>query len=278
MGTRDASIAEFTKALAVTSPRDDATQYEFILRAIASNVGGDTALQRLKPLLANDPDNRWRLLQASLLRTKGDFPAALAGVETMLADPANKVPDRRVPILRAKADICRSQAKPDYLKARDAYLEILSYQPEDLVSLNNVAFDLAENIPAADGGGPFEARKYSSRAYELVRWADDPSMVILDTHGWVLARCGGGDVEQGIKILTTVVDRDTAGRFIEGRYHLGFAYLQPPTPNAAVARDVLTKANELIREQEAGKDPVDSALKDKIQTALARAIEMAAAK
>ena len=72
-------------------------------------------LSRLARLLPSDPDNRWRLLQASLLRAKSDFAGADAVITDLLADPANKKGERRFPILRAKCDIWENRPIAEHM-------------------------------------------------------------------------------------------------------------------------------------------------------------------
>jgi tetratricopeptide (TPR) repeat protein len=281
LGQKDKALEEFDKALKVTDLKTAANQGEFIIRGLGENVGHDKALEHITPLLASDPDGRWRLLEASELKVEGKFPQAEDIVNAVLAEPINKPADRRAPLLRAKADIYQAHAAADVknpakalaenIQARDAYVELLGYSPEDTVSLNNLAYLLAERVPAPEGG-PGKAKKYSSKAYDLVRFKPAPNVLVLDTQGWVLTLCGGEDAVEGRSILhKLIVDREDTKTFIEGRYHLGEAYLRMPKPDLVTAQRWLKEAMALIANDERAGRPVDAALKDKIQTSLAKA-------
>jgi tetratricopeptide (TPR) repeat protein len=281
LGDKDKALAEFEKALKVTDLATAGAQGEFIIRGIGENCGHDLALNDLAPLLGNDPEGRWHLLQATELRVMGRFAQAEFIVQTLLADAANKPAERRAPLLRAKADICRSfadaqvkdpaKALAENLGARDAYVELLGLLPDDTIALNNLACLLAERIPAPQGG-PLKAKVYSTKAYDNERFKPTPNVKILDTQGWVLTLCGGDDAIEGMTILHRMIaERDDTRTFVEGRYHLGEAYLRAPKPDLTSAQKWLKEAIDLIAEDEKAGKAVDGPLKDKIQTSLAKA-------
>ena len=116
-----------------------------------------------------------------------------------------------------------------------------------------------------------KAKLYSTRAYDLDRFKPAPNYLILDTQGWVLTLCGGDDAVEGLNILRQmIVDRDDTRTFIEGRYHLGEAYLRMPVPSVASARKWLMEAMGLIVGDEKAGRPVDPDLKAKIESSLSR--------
>jgi tetratricopeptide (TPR) repeat protein len=282
LAEKDKSLKEFDNALKVTDLKTAANQGEFIIRGIGENIGHDEALGHVTPLLVSDPDGRWRLLQASELRAEQKFKQAEDIVNAVLAEPVNKPPDRRAPLLRAKADIYQAHADADIKnpakalaenrQARDAYIELIGYVPDDTIALNNLAYLLAERIPAPEGG-PSKAKEYSTKAYELVRFKPAPNILVLDTQGWVLTLCGDDDdAAEGMSILhKLIVDREDTKTFIEGRYHLGEAYLRAKKPDYGSAQRWLKEAMALIANDEKAGRPVDAVLKDKIQTSLAKA-------
>jgi len=281
LGDKDEALKEFKLALNVTDLKTAASQGEFIIRGIGENCGHEPALQEATALLPDDPEGRWHLLQASELRAQGKFQQAEDIVAVLLADPANKPAERRPPLLRAMADVSQAYANAnakdpakalaENLRARDAYVELLRLAPEDSIALNNLAYLLAERIPAPQGG-PSKAKEYSTKAYELVRFSPTPNVLVLDTQGWVLTLCGGDDALEGMSILRKmIIDREDTKTFIEGRYHLGEAYLRAPKPDSGAAQKWLKEAMDLIAKDEKDGRPVDPVLKDKVQTSLAKA-------
>lgn len=266
---RTAAIAEFDRALNMAEPQADPELFSSIVRTMGETVGNDVALIRVGPKTANDPDNRWRLLQIGLKRGNNDFDGAIADAQKMLADPSNaKDPERRGPLLRALADTYQSKPTPDFTRAIAYYEELLTLVPNDLVSLNNVAFVLAELITPPD---PQKARIYSQRAYETTQAGNNPNPLILDTHGWVLVLCGGADGTRGRLMLQGVVE--TNPLFVEGRYHLGEAYLRVQPIAPAQAEKELNECIRLMNEDDKIGQKVDEKLRARVQAALASARE-----
>lgn len=280
-----AALAEFDKALAFADAAKDPNVAEFILRGLSTvvtetrvtdsasrrliPVGFDAAIARIQPRLADDPERRWSLLNVAMLRGKADFAAALTQVGALLASSQGGDPRVRASVLRAAADVYQNAPKPDYAKSIESYKELLTLAPDDLTSLNNLAYLLAEPPPGAGTPRPQEAKKYSGIAYAQVRFGQPAYEQIADTHGWVLTLCGGDDAVQGLKILEDLVG--VADGFLEGRYHLGESYLRQEPPKKDKARNKLARAMTIIKELENGGSSVDPGLKDKIQKTLAKA-------
>lgn len=272
------AVAEFDRALALVDAAKDAETAEVVLRAMAESItkagpdgtrtpaGYDEAIRRTTPRLAADPDNRWHVLLIDFYRTKGDAANAAKVVEQVLADPSNKVPARRLPLLRVAALIYHQSSPPNLGRAREVYAELLNLAKDDLLALNNYACLLAEDLSPPD---PAQAKIYSTKAYDLTRASSSPSDVILDTHGWVLTLCGGYDAKAGLAVLKDLATRRPD--FLEARYHLGESYLRQPTPEKALALQELQQADAAIRKQEAAGQKVDPQLKAKIQSAIGRA-------
>lgn len=262
------ALAEFDRALKLSEANPEQTA--LVLRRIGEAVGYDEALVRLAPRLANDPTNEWRLLAVAMKRTKGDHAGAAADAERLLADPANGPAEkaRRVPILRALADVYQTQTPPDFARAKERYVELLKLSENDLVAMNNLAFVLAE---AAQPPDPQAAKVYSKAAYELVRQTNDPNPLIVDTHGWVLVLCGPEDIRQGIQILQGVVAQSP--NFIEARYHLGEALLRLVPPAPVDAEKELAEALRLLDEEDKLGVAIDPKLRERVQTSLGRVRE-----
>lgn len=281
LGRKQESLGEYDLAIARVDKAKQANLVEFILRGMAVSASYDEALSRVLADLGpdptrwnvTDPTNQWRLLAASLYRGKGDFDNATKIVEVMLADPSNADSVRRPPILRAAADVYQNGPNKNYAKAQAAYIELLTLQQTDLISLNNLAYLYAESIAPPD---PHKAKIYSQRAYDIVQVSpltEDNRHLIEDTHGWVLTLCGGADAIRGLEILQRVVDQNK--EFVEGRYHLGEALLRKINPDRLAAKKELTDARALLDQKEAAGEAPDKALRNKILDALARAEDRA---
>jgi uncharacterized protein (TIGR03790 family) len=91
-------------------------------------------------------------------------------------------------------------ARQDYEGADAQYLGILKVEPDNLVALNNLAFNLAEHL-----GRPQDALPYAQRAYTIGGRAAS----VADTLGWVYHLLGDND--QAIALLSAAArgaDRD----------------------------------------------------------------------
>jgi len=265
---RNKSMEEFDRAIKLLDAAGDIERVASVLRTLGETLGNDHALARVAPRTANDPDNRWRLLAIGLKRAHGDHAGAIADAERMLADPANgpSDADRRGPLLRALADTYQNQPTPDFTKARRYYEELLALVPNDLASLNNVAYLLAESLQPPE---PLAAKTYSERAYDLTRTSSNPNALIMDTHGWVLVLCGGADGDRGRRILQKVTDENP--HFIEGRYHLAEALLRVEPVAPSQAEKEFAECLRLMDEEEKIGGKVDQKLRSRVQTGLANA-------
>ena len=93
-------------------------------------------------------------------------------------------------------------------KAIAAYEQVLVAQPNDLVSLNNLAWLLQEN-------GDKQAVDYAERLYAIA--ANNPAVV--DTVGWILVQ--NGQVDRGLVMLQDAKIR--APHIVDIGYHLAIA-------------------------------------------------------
>ena len=114
-GQKPEAIEEFDKALDVDQQADRVRPGGVHHPRPGDGVGWDEALKRVAPLLAPDPDGHWRLLQASMLRAKNDFDGADQVVDRAAGRPGGKPAERRVPLLRAKAEIWESRPAAEKL-------------------------------------------------------------------------------------------------------------------------------------------------------------------
>jgi len=122
-------------------------------------------------------------LKAQVLVTRGDR----AGAERA-AGGAVEAEGRLVDARRLLAELL--MGRKDYEAADAQYLEILKVSPDDILSLNNLAFNLAERL-----GRPQEALPYAQRAYTL----GGRAAPVADTLGWVYSLLGDND--QAIALL-----------------------------------------------------------------------------
>ena len=256
------AVKEFDAAAALADAAGDAATAEFTLRGMAAAVGYDEVIERVKPRVANDPTGRWELLLASFYSGKGDSANAVKVVDRMLADPANAAPRRRVPVLRAAADIYGHEPKVNHAKVAKMYEEIIELVPDDLPALNNLAYLLVEEMHQ-----PKAAKRYSTRAFQVMMASRTPNGLILDTHGWILTLCGGKDAEEGLRILQEVVKEKPD--IIEAHYHLGEALLRQNDTTGAAAQ--FQEAERLLKKaEEADDDPPDASLAEHVRAAIER--------
>ncbi len=122
-------------------------------------------------------------LKAQVLLTRGDRAAA-----ERAAGSAVEAEGRLVEARSLLAELL--MARKDFAAADTQYLEILKVSPDDLISLNNLAFNLAEHL-----GRPQDALPYAQRAYTL----GGRAAAVADTLGWVYHLLG--DHDQAMTLL-----------------------------------------------------------------------------
>ena len=100
-------------------------------------------------------------------------------------------------------------------QAEQAYLAVLTQQPDDTQALNNLAY-----LYTNDMEQPAKALPHAQRALTLAR--NDPN--VLDTLGWTLARMGQMDTAR--KTLLRAIQ---AGAGMPAScYHMGWSYEKDP--------------------------------------------------
>jgi tetratricopeptide (TPR) repeat protein len=259
------AVAEFDKALADADRQQNEKAAEAVVQSMASSLGADQALERATARASSDP--RWKAVVATLYQTKSDWTNAVRQADELMAalggpQAAKMDVKSKLTSLRTAAGIYHfAQPKPQIDKAQAAYLRILQEQPGDYFALNNLAVLLAED---ASPPNPHEARKYSERAYDLVRRAQPMVSRVVDTHGWILTLTG--EVDEGLPLLRSVVDNDP---FAEARYHLGEAYLRKNRGEEAEQQLVAAREELLLARQQ--EQEVDAKLVRKVDDALTRA-------
>ncbi len=103
------------------------------------------------------------------------------------------------------------QTSKDSEKSIEIYKAALKLAPDNLVILNNLAWELAEKEDA-------DAVKYAAKAYDLA--PDNAS--IADTYGWALVK--NNEFSRGLLLLQEAVLK--APHITQIRYHLAYAMVK----------------------------------------------------
>jgi len=265
-GDRAGALVEFQSALELADASKNEDVARQVTTGIANEVGVDKALELIGTRL--NTDFRWQRLAVYLYQAKGDYTQVIAYLDRMLETAESLAPADRDSVYRMAGTMFMT-AKPAPLpqKAYDVYLRLLERAPNDLASLNNLAFLLVDQL-----NDPQKAKVYSQRAYEIMQKSGAVEPLLLDTHGWVLVQAG--EVQEGINVLRDALERRP---FVDAFYHLGLAYMKLPDQADAAVKQ-LKQALDLISQDEAAKRPFDPEFKKKIENALNEASDAAAAK
>jgi tetratricopeptide (TPR) repeat protein len=260
---KDGAVQDFEAALNLTqAQRNDGASQE-VINTIAREIGVDEALSRILPRADKEP--RWRFAAAQLYQRKGDDERAAETVERLLAEGDKLTPGERLQVLRFAGTLYQTyQPQPQAEKAYQAYLKVLDAEPNDWATLNNMACLVAEQV---NPPRPKEALKYSQKAYELMSSSGRRDPLIFDTHGWVLTL--NDRPQEGIDLLRQAV---ALRSFPEGHYHLGEAYMRAAAGEEAQKQ--LEMAAEMLRQADEKKQPIDLALKARVDAALTKAKEL----
>ncbi len=145
------------------------------------------------------------LTLAQLDLSDGKTNDATRSLSTLLAENPNLIPAR---LMLASANEMRG----DHAAAIANYQKVLDAQPNNVLALNNLAYDLAEYANNFD-----EALKYAQKAAELA----PESAIVENTFGWVLYHKGLYNV--ALPHLEKAADKDPTARH---ECHLAMAYLK----------------------------------------------------
>lgn len=214
-----------------------------------------TAAGALEAFAGEIPDQRLqrpaRILHAVLLAGLNRSAEAIAATESLVATSESEM-ERGLFIVQLAM---LNETTGDYESARKLYEEALAIQPEDFVSLNNLAYLLAEQLDQ-----PQQALPYARRAVEVSPPTAMPAA--MDTLGWIHA--GLGNLDEAVGSLTDAVQRDD--QYVPARVHLGEVYRRKG--NFEAATDTLVLAKKLIEES---RNPSDQALLASVEASLAKA-------
>jgi predicted Zn-dependent protease len=252
-GDKNAALTEFDTALAGYETAKNSDGMADILRTMATVLSPSDAYSRLSRI--PDPAAK-ALLGVELYGLQNDWKAQAEAAQTALDGAVTLNSLQRAKLLRTAADA--HIVLKDWGKARLNLEDLAGIRPDDVTTLNDLAY-----LIATIQNRPVDAKPFSKRAYDIARNTGNTS--VMDTHGWVLTQCGGNDLQQGIGILQDLVDSNQD--FIVARYHLGVAYLRQGTWQRA--GEELDKVKQQMQQMEKNKRPVP----DEIKAGLPRALD-----
>ncbi len=222
-GSREASQRVFTRAL------ERASNYPE-MNAIADRVQRSFDIETAIDLLVNTTRGReplWSELAAARLETNdGRYDEAVSRLRALEGRIEGEPDALRFQMLTLLGRAL--QLSDAFVDARVAYEEVLKIQPSDLLTLNNLAFLLGNNL-----GEPELAVEYAQRAVNLA--PQNPNT--LDTLGWVQYQAGL--VDEARRTLELSI---SFGRLPVNQYHL--AVVLADQGSVAAARDLLEQAIE----------------------------------
>lgn len=230
-GSREAARRVFTRALERADSYDE-------LNAIADRVQRSFDLPTAIDILVSNTQSTeplWAQLAAARLETNdGRFADAVSRLRALEGSLEQKDQALRYQLLTLLGRAL--QLSGAYADARVAYEAVLEIVPSDLLTLNNLAFLLGNDL-----GEPQIALDYAQRAVNLA--PQNPNT--LDTLGWVQFKAG-----MPAEARRTLEQSLSFGRMPVNQYHL--AVVLADLGSTAAARDLLEQA---IRDAEASNDP-----------------------
>lgn len=201
-------VVETLRRIAPERPLADRLQAELLLRQ------GNTraALAPLERAHAQEPSRTSASTLSRLRRGLGDLPGAIEVLEQWLAGHPEDVQNRRQLAIQL-------QRAGQLAKAEQQYRQLLATVPDDIATLNNLAWLYAEQSDR-------RALALAERAVELAPQRAD----VIDTLGWIHVRLG--QPREGLRWLKQAAL--TAPTHPEIRYHLAVAYAESGQPEAAL--------------------------------------------
>jgi tetratricopeptide (TPR) repeat protein len=207
-GQEEAAVRRFRQAmdLAVKEGQgSSAFVYAMVLGTWPACQGADI-FGRYAPDATMIPAND-RILAGVFLTCGGDrAKEAPALLDKLLVTAANDM--ERAELLSQRGQFLQQAGKPE--EAVAVYEEALKYNPNDVVTLNNLAYLLSDDLKQHPTALPY-ARKAVALKPDVAN--------VVDTLGWIYVQIGNYD--QGIAVLTTAVGLDDAPA--DCWYHLGEA-------------------------------------------------------
>lgn len=266
-GLRDAARAIDLYLAAFEAPDFHPDMLDGSLRDdLQRRLGLEAALTAIRQRLGDSPaDARLRLMLGIVQHAKGDAErtggretSATQNLETSmetlqaLLDDTPETEDQLElrNYLNKKLGMVASELnRPE--QSREYYEAAVALKPDDVQTLNNLAFVLMDQLDDPETSLP-----YARRAVDLM-----PNRYqVLDTLGWNLVLLGNYD--EGIRYLRQAIGED-GGSVAEIHYHLAVAFhqrsIEPNNPRADLdRRDAVAecrRAHQLI--MDSGRDPLN---------------------
>lgn len=228
----DEAMASFNMALDLANR--DARQYNMVLPQMMAVMGGQKLLEMLAPRVQQDDSGTVALVAARVRLEMGQSPQAMGELEALAGkfkpdDPQET--DRQRMLARVYFEAGQ------FDKSRAAYEWVLQKYPQDLMSLNNLAFMLADNL-----NDPQAALPRAQQAEAAAGNNPEQRANVLDTLGWVQFRAN--DLRAAEDTLRRSVNLSSMPA---NNLHLAKVYLATNRPTEA--RKVLMQAKALAETQ-----------------------------
>ncbi|HUO09586.1 MAG TPA: tetratricopeptide repeat protein [Phycisphaerae bacterium] len=210
---QEEAFADFGRAL-------DLVDQDLNLATVVSHqmmvaLPGDKVVSFLQERVKANPTSTASRLALGQALLNNNQAAEAARILAPMRNDA-KIQDKAM-VLRSLA-LAEYQAK-DFNSANTDYQELLKIVPDDIESLNNLSFMLADNMK-----NPKEGLVYATRAAKILRQGEDSIAFVnngnvYDTLGWV--EILNGDTDAGIRDLRRAIQSEPS---TIAYYHLGRAY------------------------------------------------------
>lgn len=243
------ALTELDKGLSTPDAKKSPAVEISLINTMGTEISPDEAVKRIGDRINTDPD--WQLIASQLYLIHGTFSKAIDLIQTVEKGYDKLSDNQRVTFLRLAAQVYTdARPSPNPEKARDYYLKLLALYPNDLPTLNNLAFILVDNLQQPD-----QAVVYSQRAVDQMAAQGIDEPMVRDTQGWVLVHMPSR-YDEGINMLRDLADKNPSA---EVYVHLGVGLMIQD--NFAGAEAYLRKASDAMDEDTATGHPVDPALK-----------------
>lgn len=251
---------EFDAAFNLVSAANNEAGVALVVKTVAETIDTKTAIAMTQPIAGSSIG--YRLLLAQLNQQDNNAQAALDLLERVIVDRDRMRPEQLRQTLQMLGGAYLQVNPPQPKKARAVYEELLAQTPEDILTLNNLAYVLT--LPES-GGTPADALKYSTRSYELANTysLEEATLYVLDTHGWVLVK--NGQISDGLDLLRKAAE---TAKFPEVHLHLAEAYLM--ANDAEQASMALSTAERIITGLERDKKPIDPLVRPRYEQLLSQ--------
>ena len=252
-GDKATAMAEFETAITGYQAASNSEGVVDVVKTIATVISPAEALAKAEKI----PDAGTRdLLLVDLYGSQDDRANQARVAQSALTSGLRFSPTQRALLLRAAADAYVVMRQWDM--ANKSLEELVRLRPNDVTSLNDLAY-----LKATILNSPQDAKPFSKHAYDLAQAVGNTS--VMDTHGWVLTLCGGNDLPQAVNILQHLVDSNQ--NFTVARYHLAVAYLRQGGVQRASEELKVVQQQMKLLEQNKGVVP------DELKTGVPKALE-----